>query len=665
MSSYGISGTTTLAAMLAATALTSPAAVAQAPIAEAFAALPAMESPSLSADGTRIAFIAHAQAGSYIFVANLEGMAVTSAIDVGEAKPRSVTWASDEALVFAAGVTTNLFVVPGRVEAMAPYGVDLTGDTAVTRLLRDRATRTTRQGGGGTVPVGGGMFSAPGARLIGYERSTGRVLFPKFDFREGERVLYSVDPKNDRQRIVDRGSSFTVDWVVDESGAPVFRVDYDQTSDVLVLLGRSDKHWEVLVEETMEIPDLSIFGLDSEGNLVVGTTPEADGHYGLYMLSTATGEIAEPVLTDDRYDVTTVRIDPYTNRVVGAGIADVGPIWFDDELREHQTLMNEAFPGEQAFLVSWSEDRSRFIVATDSEDRAPAVYLYDARAPSVDQIASAYAALQGARLPARRPYSYPARDGTEIPGYLTRPLDADGPAPLVVLPHGGPASRDVAGFDWMAHFFASSGYTVLQPNFRGSGGYGKAWEDAGHGEWGIGVMQHDLSDGVAALVDAGLADPERVCIVGGSYGGYAALAGAVFTPELYRCAAAIAPVSDLVDMLGFERGRRGRSSAAVSYWRVAMGGGDPENLNDRLRAASPAAHAEQAQAPVLLIHGRDDSVVPLEQSRIMERALEAAGKSVELIELDGEDHWLSGSSTRLATLRALDRFLAEHLGDER
>lgn len=303
------------------------------------------------------------------------------------------------------------------------------------------------------------------------------------------------------------------------------------------------------------------------------------------------------------------------------------------------------------------------IVMTDSEVRAPAVYLYDTRVPRITQIASAYAGLLGVDLPARHAYSYTARDGTAIPGYLTRPLGASGPTPLVVLPHGGPAARDVGGFDWMAHFLASRGYAVLQPNFRGSRGYGNGWETAGHGQWGIGVMQHDLSDGVAALVEGGLADPERVCIVGASYGGYAALAGAVFTPELYRCAAAIAPVSDLVDMLGFERNRRGGESAAVSYWRLAMGGGDPDGLNDRLRAASPAAHPERARAPILLVHGRDDAVVPVEQSRNMARALRRAGKSVELIELDGEDHWLSGGQTRLATLEALDRFLAEHLAE--
>jgi dipeptidyl aminopeptidase/acylaminoacyl peptidase len=158
-----------------------------------------------------------------------------------------------------------------------------------------------------------------------------------------------------------------------------------------------------------------------------------------------------------------------------------------------------------------------------------------------------------------------------------------------------------------------------------------------------------------------MADPERVCIVGASYGGYAALAGAAFTPELYRCAAAIAGVADLRVFLSFEGGRAGFSSPTVAYWRKAMGVDETGSANERLEAASPAEHVEKVRAPVLLIHGRDDTVVPIAQSQLMQRALEGAGKSVQLVELEGEDHWLSRAPTRLAMLQALDAFLTEHL----
>lgn len=633
-------------------------AVAQMPPAAAFATLPAMDSPALSADGTRLAFITHSAEDDLIFVSDLGTMAVTTVVDTGQSRPQSVNWASDDALFFAVGAPTGLVFVASQGESASPFGVDLTNEASVTRLLQDRGARA-RSGGGGR--FGGGLNAAGAARLIGYDRASGSLLYPKFDFAAGERVLYAVDPKNDRQRPVDRGARSTIGWVVDESGKAVYRVDATDRPNRFVLLGHPGARWEVLVEETGPLPQLSLHGLDDAGRIIVGAIPQGRDTLGLYVLSPETGELGEAVLTDERYDVSTVRIDPYTNRVVGASAGDGPPVWFDAELADHQGLVDEAFPGEFPVIVSWSEQRERMIVRTESGNRPPAYYVYDTVAPSIDQIATAYAGLQGVDLPPRREFSYEAEDGTTIPAYLTRPLGASGPTPAVLLPHGGPAMRDEPGFDWLAHFLATRGYTVLQPNFRGSAGLGRAWAMAGSGGWGKGVMQSDLSDGVTALVEQGLADPERICIVGASYGGYAALAGAAFTPGRYRCAAAIAGVADLVEMLTYVRETRGARNPAVGFWRQAVGAGPDEDAQARLREASPVAHVESIRAPILLIHARDDAVVPLAQSRAMEEALTRAGKEVELVELDGQDHWLAAASTRLAVLRALEQFLAGHL----
>jgi dipeptidyl aminopeptidase/acylaminoacyl peptidase len=647
--------------------LAAPALRAQTPTppAAAFAALPAMEFPSLSADGKRLAFVTHDAQRTLVLVATIGTMAVTTAVDVGGGKLRSLTWASDDALVFTSGVATSLLAVPGRIESNTPWGVDLTKGAKITELLRDNP-RDSRPGGG--------FFRINGAQFTGYRRATGEVLYPKFD-TSGNRVLYAVDPKTDRQRALDHGLPYTAGWIVDEAGEPVFKVEYRDKSNEYRLLKKGDDGWQTIVEQTTEIPDLTVYGLDDDDELVVGTKPKEFSRRGLYVLS-QTGEIDRALLADEHYDATGVRMDPYTNRVLGGTVSAGPPVWFDREFAKHQTLLNQAFPGEAPSIVSWSRDRSRMIVVVNGVERPPAVYLYDTVAPSVKQIANTYAALQGVRLPARRPYSYTARDGTTIPAYLTRPLNASGPTPLVVLPHGGPAAFEVGGFDWLAQFIATRGYTVLQPNFRGSAGYGEDWEKAGHGQWGTGVMQTDLSDGVAALIKEGVADAARVCIVGASYGGYAALAGATFTPELYRCAASISGVADLSGMIEFERQRRGGFSANVSYWREVMGASDEndktakgdkgdkgdKDFEDRLRAVSPLAHVEQVEAPILLLHGLDDSVVPIAQSREMEKALRAAGKDVELVELEGEDHWLSVAPTRLATLQALERFLAAQLG---
>lgn len=633
-------------------------ALAQAPPLDAFAALPAMTSPTISPDGKRLAFIAQAETGSFVMVSDLATMAVGAAVDVSAMKPRGVSWTNDDTLLLTASETINF--VGRNAESVAPYGIDLSGDLSIRQLLLAGRRERGSVLGGATGVIGGYIF-VQGAQVIGYQRSTGDVLMGKFA-ANANRVLYAVDPKTDRQRTVDGGNPNTRDWVVDENGEPKFRLEYRQDYDTLTIMRRGQDGWEMISRQEVAIPEMGLAGLDGDGQLIViQRGSDNGGRFGLYVMNAQNGAIERPLYAHASLDVAGARVDPYTNRVVGA---DVGPdevVWFDPGLRAQQAELDQTFRGESPRIVSWSQDRSRSIISTEGADRAVAYYLLDSKAGTAKQIAATNMQLAAAKLARRSAYSYAARDGVQIPAYLTRPLGVEGRAPLVLLPHGGPASRDYGGYDWLAHGLASRGYAVLQPNFRGSGGYGQQWEEAGHGEWGIGVMQHDLTDGVAAVVAAGIADPERVCIVGASYGGYAALAGAAFTPELYRCAAAIAGVADLREMLDFERDRAGGRSATVSYWRQAMGVDEEGSSRQDLDAASPARHAERVRAPVLLIHGRDDTVVPLVQSRMMESALQRAGKSVQVVELDGEDHWLSGAKTRLATLQALDVFLAEHL----
>lgn len=250
--------------------------------------------------------------------------------------------------------------------------------------------------------------------------------------------------------------------------------------------------------------------------------------------------------------------------------------------------------------------------------------------------------------------TYRAADGLQIHGYLTLPTGKDKGLPLVVLPHGGPASRDTIDFDYWAQALASRGYAVLQANFRGSTGYGNDFLEAGFGQWGR-KMQTDLSDGVRFLAANGTIDAKRVCIVGGSYGGYAALAGAAIDTGVYRCAASIAGISDLHRMLKSEKQS---AEAAFRYFKQFIGA---DNANDpKLDQVSPLQQIGKIEIPVLLIHGKDDTVVPFEQSRIMADALKKAGRPVDFVILDGEDHWLSSGVTRLKMLQAVTAFLEKN-----
>ena len=227
----------------------------------------------------------------------------------------------------------------------------------------------------------------------------------------------------------------------------------------------------------------------------------------------------------------------------------------------------------------------------------------------------------------------------------------------MVYPHGDPQSRDYLAFDWLTQFLASRGYAVLQPQFRGSTGFGDAFREAGYRQWG-GLMQDDVTDGVRAMIAQGIADPHRICIVGFSYGGYAALAGAAFTPDLYSCAASISGVSDLPALM---RGEvplyEGTISNSMSDWKAHIGG--PHDAN--LAAKSPINSVKAIKIPILIVYGTGDSVVPNAQSQNMALALKSAGKNVSVAILAGEDHWLSQTETRVQVLKELETFLGQHL----
>ena len=224
----------------------------------------------------------------------------------------------------------------------------------------------------------------------------------------------------------------------------------------------------------------------------------------------------------------------------------------------------------------------------------------------------------------------------------------------IVLPHGGPHARDTSSFDWESQLYASRGYAVLQPNFRGSTGYGDDFIVAGYGQWGR-KMQTDLSDGVRHLAREGIIDPKRVAIVGASYGGYAALAGATLDPGIYRCAVSVAGICDIKAMLSFDTNQTGSSTSPVVL-SLKRSVGDKKTLDE----ISPVNHVDKVTIPILLIHGKDDIVVDIGQSRKMERALKNAGKDVTFIELKGEDHWGSVEEKRLESSNAIVAFLEKH-----
>jgi dipeptidyl aminopeptidase/acylaminoacyl peptidase len=479
--------------------------------------------------------------------------------------------------------------------------------------------------------------------------------------------LFSVNVDNNHVETLAQGEKDTVGWVLDEHGHMVGRFDSTDSSELPkstdTFLALDGKNWRTAATyDNASGPLATIQGLSLDGNsLVIRKYGSQDKKY-LESLPVKAGTAVSELFSNPSYDVDGVISDPWTGRVVGAHYMDdkLQSTYFDPQLAHIQKRMEAALSGQTVVLSSWNEKRDTFLVTAEDPHNPPGVYLFTTADSHLEYLMSAYPSLQPSDLGDVKPYPYKARDGLDLHAYLTLPPGKTPKnLPTVIFPHGGPETRDFVGFDWWAQFMASRGYAVLQTNFRGSTGYGASFRDAGFGQWGR-KMQDDISDGVTKLIADGIADPKRICIVGASYGGYAALAGATFTPSVYACAVSYAGIADVSSILGEARGA-GADSSPMHYWEDRLGATYADSKS--LRAISPAVYADQVRAPILLLHSNTDTVVPVTQSMREENALTAAGKKVRFVKLEGSDHDLDHSDVRLAVLREIEAFLAANIGN--
>lgn len=305
-------------------------------------------------------------------------------------------------------------------------------------------------------------------------------------------------------------------------------------------------------------------------------------------------------------------------------------------------------------IVSRDASDRMMVISSASASDPGNFYVFDRTKAELRQFARPFADLDGATLAPVKPVRYAARDGLSIPAYLTLPAGRDPKAlPLIVMPHGGPFLRDKGDYDPWVQFLANRGYAVLQPNYRGSTGYGKAYVDAATGEWGR-KMQDDLDDGVHWLAAQGMIDPKRVCIMGGSYGGYAAMWAAVRNPDVYRCAISFAGISDVNAMLRYDK----NLFAASRYDRDRRG--RIRTKDQDMDAVSALQHAAEIKVPLLIAHGKKDQRVPFSQSTRLHEALDKAGKPNDFVLYPEEGHGFSKEEDSVDFLKRVDAFLAKY-----
>ena len=632
-----------------------------APSLDAYGKLPKVSRMVISPNGERIAYRDTASDDEdFVVVYSLKKQEIVTALRVDEIDPQYMKFVGDDYLLLFATRHVASIQFTHEFDAGTVFVYDI-ADNQVRPLVqlgesigRDRL-----------VYQGQLIDNLIGASKDGRELYIGAYVSDSVTDNTPRYSLLRVKRNGKGSpSVVSRGTEDVVDYFLDGDDKPVARVERNHRYNTHTVSMFDGKDWNELYRYEAEIATHSFRGLTSDYESLVFLRNDED-ELRYYTLSLSDGDVGE--LADQSIEKSIERL-LYDDRnvVIGVQYSGLAPSYrmFDAALDKRVQDLVALFPDHAVYLSSWSPDQRHILLLVEGPQFA-GDYILASDGEKPRWISAMRPGIKSEDFSLQAILQIKARDGFNMPTILTLPNDTvDNPVnlPAVMLPHGGPESHDTLGFDFMAQALASRGYLVVQPQFRGSSGFSKQHRTAGHGEWGR-KMQDDLTDALAYLVDGGVVDPGRVCIVGASYGGYAALVGAAFTPDLYQCAVSIAGISHLPRMLQDDKSRYGKDHAVMRYLEMSILDGEFDK--EALKEISPYFFADQVQIPVLLMHGEDDKVVEFDQSRMMHRALSKAGKSVQLIRLDNEDHYLQEGSTRLQALQAMIAFVDQHIGNNR
>ncbi|SNT04501.1 Dipeptidyl aminopeptidase/acylaminoacyl peptidase [Sphingopyxis indica] len=608
---------------------------------EVFAQLPFIEDAQLSPDGGRVAGLIAADGAQQIRMMDLEGKRED---DVAVAIP-------DQTEVAWIRWVGNDNIIVG-LHALLPVDID---NWYISRLIA--INRTSRKITKLLWDLNG--QNAADVLWIPSDGSTQILVTGQNSIYESAEfwpAVYRVDVTNGRKRIVERGRSSVLDWGADNRGQVRYAVGYRDHSTRSTLLYRSENdHGFKLIdtarlrdEDELDLPFHFLHGTD-HGYMI---RPAPDDRMVVAEVDLLTGEAVRTVHAEPDADIEGVLMSIDGTKMIGVHVSDRDrPVrWIDPVMAANQKALDAMSPNATARIISYSADLQKLLVRFSTPDNPGLLFYYDAGTGMATRLASYNEQLGAKRLSRAKFVTYRARDGLEIEAVLTMPRGGGkSNLPFVVMPHGGPWAHDDLGYDYWAQFLAERGYAVLQPNFRGSTGYGEAFLKAGQGQLGY-AMQDDVSDGVRWAVAQGIADPKRVCIVGASYGGYAAMWGIAKDPDQYRCAISIAGVSNLRREVN-DFGGNVRERLYRGQW---------QKMTPDFATVSPINAVDRIKAPLLLIHGKKDVTVDVVQSAKMYSAMVKAGKEVEYLPIPLADHYFTREADRLTLLTAIEAFLRKH-----
>jgi dipeptidyl aminopeptidase/acylaminoacyl peptidase len=624
--------------------------------AAAFGAREMVSQASLSPDGKSVALVEpllEAQA-SALFVAPLDGSAPPRPIFSAAGRPERLQgcgWVSNSRLICTVFLTVDNGAMRLAFRRLVAVGIDGKAQEISPPLARTALDDS--QDGGQIVDwlAGDESASVLMTRRYGEQFSTGNLLATT---QRGLGVE-QVNTSTLERRLVEPAREDVYAYISDQRGAIRIMALQAKTNTGFnkALLRyfyrlRGEKTWLPLGSyDDDNHTGVQVTAVDPDLNAAYGFE-WINGHQAVTRISLDGSLKREVVVARSDVDVDSLARIGRQRRVVGASFATDRreTVTFDPALQTLSLALTKALPGQPSLsFVDASLDEKRLLFWSRSDIDAGQLYLFDKTTKQVGEVATARPQLSGYELSSTRPVTYNAADGTPIPAYLTLPAGGGKAVGAIVMPHGGPAARDEGGFDWLAQFFAARGYAVLQPNFRGSAGYGEAWfEKNGFQSWRTAIG--DVTDGGRWLLSEHIAPEGKLAIVGWSYGGYAALQSSVVTPDLFKAVVAIAPVTDLETL-------RGEFRNFTNYKIIDNFIGRGPHVTE----GSPAQNAEKIRAPVLLFHGDQDINVGVGESRIMLSRLQGARKKADLVVFSGLDHGLDDAAARSALLERSDAFI--------
>ena len=608
---------------------------------ESYAQLPDISKVNLSPSGNAVAFLK-----------NYDGNLVLTVLDLTTNKSRMLlkadnktvtlswyNWANDKVLLIGANYTNRHRTVKYSTSRLFKFDLN-DPDNDLERLNTPKRHDKDAQ------------FQASIISLLP-EKPNKVLVQTAFDV-DNKPTVYELDINKNRRKRIARANSKVQYWLADRQGNIRLGYGIDELHASYYLYDDdSNKLTELYTFQARGPEAIRILGFDKDPNIVYLTALH-NGKQALFKADiTQKPMLPELIFSDPDYDFDgRIHYSAKDGRAIGFSHSNLANsrVYWDEDHQLLQRSLKAALPEYDLVVIDMSRDGQKYIAYGDSNADSGTYLLGDRENKSLVGFGRLYPDIIGEKLLGKTKLNFQARDGLEIEAFLTLPSDFNAASPAIILPHGGPHARDYSGFDYWSELFASRGYVVLQPNFRGSFGYGFDFLREGERGWG-GKMQDDLQDAASYLIKNDYALADKICIAGGSYGGYAALMAVVKHPETFQCAASFAGVTDLEDIV-----QRARYFTNKELIRDQFG----EDY-DKLEQQSPVNFAKKITRPVLLVHGDDDKIVDVSHSRKMADELEDHDKPVTYIELEDGNHHLSYQGHRIETMEAFLAFFEKHL----